>query len=416
MRKKETAIILCVKGIIYFEGRGMKLDSDKSGGLVPVAAELLRRELPGLKLVLDKPYRELTTLGVGGTLPVLAEPADEAELAKLLKFLKRRNIRFFILGGGSNLVGMDDPYSGVGIRLDRAAFGEMNRDGDTIHVGAMAKLPALAEFAASEGLHGFSALAGIPGCVGGALRMNASCRGVAIGELVTELRGVRFNGKPWSAPAKKLKWRYREGGAPEDVVLTSAVFKLAPGSPDEELAALEAERAKRRETEPSGRSAGCVFRNFSPEEPAGMLIDRCGLRGAKVGGVEVSEKHANYIVNASGTASERDFLTLARLVRRTVRERFGRELRPEVRFIRDVSARQLAKDWAPPATGGGRLTVVLFLVCRYMFQIASLMAGASLAAVGVKILRIDPSFGSAILALAALLFAGVVLTKWMGKL
>ena len=390
----------------------MKLDLEK---FITAAADRLRRELPELKLTLDKPYRELTTLGVGGALPILAEPENEKQLAQLLKLLRRNKIPFFILGGGSNLVGMDDPYPGVGIRLDRKAFGTFGRDGELVRAGARASLPELAAFSAGEGLRGLAALSCIPGSLGGAIRMNASCRGTAIGELVEEVEGVKLNGRPWRAEGKKLKWRYRQGGVPEDVVITKATLKLAPGDAEAERAALDAERAKRRASEPSGRSAGCVFRNVSQEEPAGMLIDKCGLRGAKVGGAEVSEKHANYIVNASGAASERDFLTLARLVRRTVKERFGRELRPEVRFVRECSARQLVEDTAP-VPKEARLTRVLLLVCRYMYGILSLLAGATMLIIALRIKQeYGAGAGNLEITCAALLLAGFVIDlcrKW----
>ena len=202
--------------------------------------EKLRQAFPELKLELDRPYRELTTLGVGGTLPVLAEPASGDELKKLLAFLSGNRIPFFILGGGSNLVGMDAPYEGVAVRLDKTAFGKIERDGSLLRTGAAAKLPALANYAAENGLHGFAPLACIPGNVGGALRMNASCRGTAIGELVETLYGVRFDGTPWQAEAKELKWSYREGGAPADVVITGATFALEPGDPAAEKAVMKA--------------------------------------------------------------------------------------------------------------------------------------------------------------------------------
>lgn len=371
--------------------------------------ELLRRELPELKLVADKPYRELTTLGVGGTLPLLAEPASETELAALLKLLRRRRIPFFILGGGSNLVGADAPYPGVGVRLDRKAFGGIERNGELLRVGARAMLPELASFAARNALSGLAPLSCIPGSVGGAVRMNASCRGTAIGELVSEVEGIDFKGRPWHAEGRKLKWRYREGGVPEDVVIISVTLKLVPGDAEKELAALEAERAKRRESEPTGRSAGCVFRNVSPSEPAGMLIDRSGLRGARIGGAQVSEKHANYIVNVSGNASESDFLQLARLVRRTVRERFGKELRPEVRFIGPFSKRQLVEDFAPPATAGEKLKRVLLVVCRGIYFEAALLVSAALIYTGITIRHAAPGLGVALSVLALLLIAGAIL-------
>ena len=380
--------------------------------------EELRRKFPELKITFDRPYRELTTLGVGGALPVLAEPASPEELGALLKYLRQRGIPFFILGGGSNLVGADAPYLGVGIRLERRAFGGMERDGELIRAGARASLPELAAFAAKAGLHGLAALAGIPGSLGGAIRMNASCRGTAIGELVEELEGVDFRGRPWKAKGSELKWEYRTGGVPEDVVVTGATLHLAPGDVEAELAALEAEHAKRRETEPAGRSAGCVFRNVSPEEPAGKLIDQCGLRGTRIGGVTVSEKHANYIVNASGNASEREFLTVARLVRRTVKERFGHELRPEVRFISKASERQLVEDRAAPApvSADVRLNRVLRHICLWMYQILALLTGATMLWIAIRIKQsFGPGAGALEFACAVILLVSFVINlcrKW----
>ena len=362
--------------------------------------ERLQQEFPELRISRDRPYRELTTLGVGGALPVLAEPEDPATLGRVLVFLKREKIPFFILGGGSNLVGMDAPYPGVGLRLERAAFGTIRRDGEKLICGGRASLPEAAATAAKAGLHGLSALAGIPGSVGGAVRMNASCRGTAIGTLVDEVAGVTGDGTPWRARGAELKWEYRRGGVPADVVITEVVLKLAPGDVRTELDALEAERAKRRATEPAGRSAGCVFRNVSPEEPAGMLIDRCGLRGARIGGVEISDRHANYLVNASGSATEAEFLAVAKLARRTVLERFGRELKPEVRFIsRDSEAELLGGSVAAEPREANALLV---RVCRWMFRLTVALAAAELVAVADGIRSVS-------VAAAAMLCAGAVL-------
>jgi UDP-N-acetylenolpyruvoylglucosamine reductase len=365
--------------------------------------ELLEREFPGLKLTFDRPYRELTTLGVGGKLPILAEPENAETLGRLLVFLRKRGIPFFILGGGSNLVGMDEPYDGVAVRLERKAFCGIRRDGDRLVCGARASLPEAAATAAKAGLSGLAHLAGIPGSVGGAVRMNASCRGTATGELVELVSGVTYDGKPWSARGADLEWQYRKGGVPEDAVVTSVTFKLAPGDAETELAALEAERAKRRATEPEGRSAGCAFRNVSPEEPAGMLIDRCGLRGTRIGGVEISAKHANYIVNASGEATEAEFLTIARLARRAVKERFGHELKPEVRFISRASERALLADAPAPAVKAKpTANSALLALCRWLYRLTILLAAAVLVSVGCAI---RPTSSAA----AWMLYAGAAL-------
>jgi UDP-N-acetylenolpyruvoylglucosamine reductase len=365
--------------------------------------ELLEREFPGLKLTTDRPYRELTTLGVGGKLPLLAEPEDAETLGKLLVFLRKKNIPFFILGGGSNLVGMDAPYDGVAVRLDRKAFGEIKRDGDRLVCGARASLPEAAAVAAKAGLSGLAHLAGIPGSIGGAVRMNASCRGTATGELVELVSGVTYDGRPWHARGAELKWEYRRGGVPEDTVVTEVILKLGRGTVEAELAALEEERAKRRETEPAERSAGCAFRNVSPEQPAGMLIDRCGLRGARIGGAEISAKHANYIVNATGSATEAEFLALARLARRTVRERFGHELKPEVRFISRDSERSLLTDTPPAAHEPATVSGALLALCRWLYRLTLLLAAAVLVTIGCAIRPTSPQAGWMLWTGAALL-------------
>ena len=361
---------------------------------------LLRQEFPELKLSSDVPYRELTTLGVGGALPVLAEPEDADTLGRLLRFLRQKHIPFFILGGGSNLVGMDAPYPGVGVRLERAAFGTVRQEGEKFVCGARAMLPGVASQAAKAGLHGMAALSGIPGSIGGAVRMNASCRGTAIGELVEEVSGVTCDGGRWHARGVDLKWEYRRGGVPPEVVITEVVLKLAPGDAETELAALAAEHAKRRETEPAGRSAGCVFRNASPDAPAGMLVDRCGLRGTRIGGAEISEKHANYIVNVTGNASEADFLAAAKLARRSVKERFGVELKPEVRFISVESEAELLADARTEKTCGASSALVT--VCRWLYRLTIILAAAALIAVASAIRK--TSVGA-----AAILCAGAVL-------
>ena len=209
---------------------------------------------------------------------------------------------------------------------------------------------------------------------------------------------MRFDGTPWQAEAKELKWSYREGGAPADVVITGATFKLAPGDPAGEKAAIEEERAKRRASEPAGRSAGCVFRNVSPEQPAGMLIDRCGLRGSRVGGVEVSEKHANYILNTSGNASEADFLRLARFVRRSVDEQYHHKLRPEVRFISEASYRKLVGEREKAAAP----SPLLIKLCRWLGRLLAVLAALALVLTGVGLWGNVPGA-------AAVAFAGAFL-------
>ncbi len=307
----------------------------------------LSQALPHLALRSDVPYREITTLGIGSTLPLLAEPATPEELAELLRFTSSRGIPVIPIGGGTNLIGMDAPCPRIGIRPIRTGFNTCRTTGKTITAGAMIRLPELASKAAEEGLRGLAKLAGIPGTLGGAIRMNAGANGVAIGNFVSSVEGIRFDGTPWHAAGKELTWGYRAGSVPDDVIITSVTLELEPGDREQEAAAIRAELDARRGREPSGRSAGCTFRNISEFEPAGKLIDQCGLKGYRIGDLQISSAHANYILN-TGSGSESQYLMLLTHIRRAVAETTGFYLRPEVCFFNPDATGELEKALKPP--------------------------------------------------------------------
>lgn len=293
-------------------------------------AGILRREFPELKVSENVSYKDITTLGIGSApLPVLAEAANCEQLAALLRYLTRRQINIFILGAGTNLVGMDTPFNGVAVKISGKEFSKVTVEGNRVRCGAFARLPFLASLCAKSGLAGFAPVSGIPGTVGGALRMNAGANGVEIASLVREISGVRFNGKPWRAAAGDIQWVYRGNDIPRDVVITEAVFELQCDENGTEESAIISEAEKRRLREPVGRTAGCAFRNVSDLDPAGKLIDLCGLRGFRIGDLTVSEKHANYLLN-TGNASESDYLQMIKILRRAVSERHGFYLIPEI--------------------------------------------------------------------------------------
>ena len=291
---------------------------------------MLRREIPDLKILQNVSYKELTSLGVGSApFPVLAEPDDAEQLSAVLKLLARKEIPYFLFGAGTNLVGSDRVGNAVGLRLSGKSFSKVAIDGNTVRCGAYTKLPLLASLCGKAGLGGLAPLSGIPGTVGGALRMNAGANGTEIGSLVSEVYGIYSNGKPFHAVKEDIQWFYRCSTIPENVIITEAVLSLSSShvALEEEEICLEADRRRRRE--PSGRTAGCAFRNISDLDPAGKLIDQCGLRGLRVGDLVVSEKHANYVMNI-GDATEADYLELIRIIRRAVSDRHGFYLTPEI--------------------------------------------------------------------------------------
>ena len=308
--------------------------------------KLLSAAASDLKLLENVPYKEITTMGVGSTLPLLAEISSAEQLKKVVTALKEDSIPFFILGAGSNLIGMDSPYPGVALRLDGASFSNVEFSGLFMRCGAALRLSRAARFAADEGLGGLSELSGIPGTLGGAVRMNAGASGQETGKLVHEVKGVTFRGEDWSAKGSELNFFYRGSSLPDDVVITEVTFELVQSSAECEREKIKVEVERRKVREPHVRSAGCTFRNVSSLEPAGKLIDEAGLKGFRLGDLEISPVHANFIVN-HGSGSEADYMQLIRLIRRTVAEKQGFYLRRETCFVNPDAQKIIDRFIAP---------------------------------------------------------------------
>ena len=310
--------------------------------------KILKKQFPSLRVYTGRTYAELTSFGVGSApVPLLAEPETPGELSELLKFLHHKKTPVFILGAGTNIVGSDTPFDGVMIRATGSYFAHISADGNQINCGAYTKLPMLCSAAAKAGLCGMAPISGIPGSVGGAIRMNAGANGVEISKFVRKVYGFHRDGTQWSADGDEIEWFYRGTSIPHDVFITEAVFEFESGDRAEEEKAIAAERDKRRDREPSGRSAGCAFRNISPLEPAGKLIDECGLRGLRIGDLEVSTKHANYLMN-NGNASEADYISMIRILRRAVSEKYGFYLTNEIVPVNISTTEAIEHDTPTP--------------------------------------------------------------------
>lgn len=309
--------------------------------------QAMQSELPEIKFRTNVNYFQLTTLGVGSTAPLVADVEDEYLLTALLDYCRRNSVRIFLMGAGSNLVGSDEPFDGVIVRLrgefTRVAIDQSGR----VVAGGGAKLPEVVREAARRGLRGMSKLAGIPATIGGALRMNAGANGQNISDCAVSLRGFDLQGKPWQQDADKIEWRYRDCSIPENVIVTAVEFKLQPGSVEEEVAIMQSELASRRRREPAGRTAGCVFRNPGAADPAGKLIDLAGMKGMEFGAVYVSREHGNYLVNRGG-GSEKDFIAAATAIRKNIAEKYALYLDLEVKFIVPEHAKSIYATTTPP--------------------------------------------------------------------
>ena len=309
-------------------------------------SEKLLRSFPKIAFRKDVPYKQITTLGIGSSLPLLAEVSDEKNLRALLKLLRKEKISYFLFGAGSNVIGMDAPYRGLGIRLAGEKFTSVEFSGNTVICGGAARLPLLAKLAAKNALGGLSPLCGIPGSIGGALRMNAGANGTEIGTFVRKIRGFLPDGEVFTSSGSDVVWSYRTSSLPAQLIITEVELELAPSNAEVEGKRIADELARRSSREPAARSAGCTFRNISDIESAGLLIDRCHLKNCRIGDVAVSDKHANFLVNL-GNGTERDFCALACLIRHAVAEKSGFFLTFENKMINEKLGAQLAAF--PPA-------------------------------------------------------------------
>ena len=282
----------------------------------------------------DVPFSKLTTLGVGGLCHWLFEPTTELEAQAFVRTCAREGLPWRVLGGGSNLVVLGDLTLPV-LRL--ALPKTIHREGHRLTTPASHGHIALAEAAAAAGLSGLEFASGIPGSLGGAIRMNAGAYGCEWVDVLTRYRFLTPEGElVEKAPDPgefSYRWSFLTGGR----VVLSATADLVEGDPASIRAQVAEFREKRGTSQPlSKRNAGCIFKN-PPGLSAGRLIDQAGLKGLRVGDAEVSPEHANFLVN-HGHATAAEFAELMEQVRAKVREVHGVELEPEVEIWREDSA------------------------------------------------------------------------------
>jgi len=307
----------------------------------PVAGELkevLQRAAgDGTVVESDYPLAEWTTLRAGGWADFFAEPESEAGLAALLAVCRGRGLPVTLLGRGSNFLPLDSGVRGLTVRLNRAPFIGIEPDGARLRCGAGARMKTVSSEAKQCSLAGMEFLEGIPGSIGGGLRMNAGAMGSELFDVVEKVRLMDPDGGVFEVPAESVEVVYRSCPLLKNQIALSAVLK---GEPDtaEAIAARMAGFAERRwASQPKARSAGCVFKN--PESiPAGKLVEELGLKGAIEGGAMISEEHGNFIINNGGATANDVLRLIGRIRERALAER-GIELHTEVQIIGGGEAR-----------------------------------------------------------------------------
>ena len=278
----------------------------------------------------EEPLAPKTTLRAGGAARILAEPANEEDVRQVLAWATTHGLQVHMLGRGSNLLVPDAGVDGVVIALTHAHWAAFERGADgSVWVGAGLRLKNLCGLATAAGLVGFEFLEGIPGNVGGALRMNAGAMGGWMFDVVEEVRLMRPDGVVEVLAKSAMHVDYRHCAELHTAIALGARLRPASAGAGTEIARqIDVYRRKRHESQPREPSAGCMFKN-PPGDSAGRLIDRCGLKGRQVGGAEVSTVHANFIINRGG-ATASDVIELVRQVRGAVRDQTGVVLEPEV--------------------------------------------------------------------------------------
>lgn len=293
------------------------------------------KSVAGLKFKLEEPLAPYTSIKIGGPADYFLEVDDRVSLARTLELLHRHGIPFCLLGKGSNVLVSDRGVRGAVLRLGRefnqAVWTEAH-GAVLVLVGAACSVSRLVREAARRGYSGVEFAEGIPGSVGGALVMNAGAYGSEIEKVVDRVEGVTARGETVELQRGQMLFTYRSSNLPPGTIVTRVQLRLAKDQAEAVSSRVRELVARRKKSQPSGHpNSGSMFRN-PPGDFAGRLIEAAGLKGRRIGKAEISERHANFIVNLGGAKAE-EVRGLMEVARGEVRRRFGVELEPEVRLL-----------------------------------------------------------------------------------
>lgn len=291
----------------------------------------LKAKMPELRgrLLANQALAEFTWFRVGGPAQAFFMPEDENDLAYFLRNLPAE-IPVTVIGAGSNLIVRDGGVPGIVIRLGRG-FNEVKVEENRVTVGTAMLDVMVARAAQAAGIAGLAFLSGIPGTIGGALRMNGGAYGGETKDVFIEARGVDRQGNIRTYSNGEMEFLYRHCGVPDDVIFTTAVLQGRAGVPEEIAAEMATIKKKREKSQPRNRTGGSTFKN-PPGRSAWKLVDEAGCRGLTIGGAQVSELHSNFLINLGG-ASAADIETLGETVRERVKTHSGVELEWEIKRI-----------------------------------------------------------------------------------
>lgn len=294
----------------------------------------IRSAMPGLEMHENEPMSAHCSFRIGGPARLMACPASGAEAAALLRLLREADAPVELMGKGTNLLVADEGLDAVVVRLGEAISGAELLPGDRVRAGAGISLAKLAVFAAEAGLSGLEFAHGIPGSLGGAVFMNAGAYGGEMKDVLESAEIALPDGALREVPAEELELSYRHSALEgSGALVTAATVKLTPAEPEAIRVRMRELMEKRRASQPLDMpSAGSTFKR-----PVGgyaaALIDQAGLKGFAIGGAQVSEKHAGFVINRGGATFD-DVLRLMEHIQKTVLEKSGVRLEPEVRILK----------------------------------------------------------------------------------
>jgi UDP-N-acetylenolpyruvoylglucosamine reductase len=284
-----------------------------------------------VKIERDVPLARMTTIGTGGPARALARPGSLAELEESLRFAQREGLDVVVVGLGSNVLAADEGVDALVVRLERELAQAVARDGLLVAGGGATNAVCLHR-ARAAGLGGFEFACAIPGTAGGGVRMNAGAYERDWADVLVRALVVSARGSGWLTPTE-LELDYRHSGLDPDQVVAQVEYRLEPRPPAEIKATVNDLVAQRKATQPTNkRTFGSVFKNPPGDVGAGRLLERCGLKGHRIGGAMISPRHANFIENAGGATSA-DCIALLVEARRRASEQYGVELEREVVFL-----------------------------------------------------------------------------------
>jgi UDP-N-acetylmuramate dehydrogenase len=276
------------------------------------------------------PLKDLVWFRAGGAAEILFRPADRDDLATFLA-ARPDDLRLTVIGVGSNLLVRDGGIPGATVRLS-SAFGKIETNGTQVRAGAAALDAAVARAAAEAGIAGLEFLRGVPGTIGGALKMNAGCYGREIKDIFVEATALDARGNKLTLTAADMAFVYRKAQVRDELIFLDALFEGTPDQPQAIRARMEELNANREASQPiRSKTGGSTFKN-PPGQKAWQLIDGAGCRGLKIGDAQVSEKHTNFLINL-GEARAADIEALGEEVRKRVEAKSGIELEWEIKRV-----------------------------------------------------------------------------------